>query len=33
MNGLVLELPQLSKDEVARHLLTLVAERITGASL
>ncbi|MNO28260.1 Coenzyme A biosynthesis bifunctional protein CoaBC [compost metagenome] len=33
VDGLVLELPQLSKDEVARRLLTLVAERITGASL
>lgn len=32
-DGLVLELPQLSKDEVARRLLTLVAERISGASL
>ncbi|WP_313641269.1 bifunctional phosphopantothenoylcysteine decarboxylase/phosphopantothenate--cysteine ligase CoaBC [Paenibacillus sp.] len=33
VNGLVLELPQLSKDEVARRLLTIAAERITGASL
>lgn len=33
VEGLVLELPVLSKDEVARRLLTLVAERLTGASL
>lgn len=31
--GLVLELPLLSKDEVARRLLTLAAERSFGASL
>lgn len=33
VNGVVLELPQLSKDEVARRLLTVVADRISGASL
>lgn len=32
-NGLVLDLPLSSKDEVARRLLTLAAERISGAAL
>ncbi|KGE16714.1 bifunctional phosphopantothenoylcysteine decarboxylase/phosphopantothenate--cysteine ligase CoaBC [Paenibacillus wynnii] len=32
-DGLVVSLPQLSKDEVAQHLLTLAAERISGVSL
>lgn len=33
VNGVVLELPLLSKDEVAHRLLTLVAERVVGVSL
>jgi len=32
-DGLVLSLPQLSKDEVARQLLTLTAKRISGVTL
>ena len=32
-NGLVISLPQLSKDEVARQILTLAAQRVTGAVL
>lgn len=32
-DGLVVSLPQLSKDEVAQHLLTLTATRISGVSL
>ncbi|MNW15766.1 hypothetical protein D3C71_2143790 [compost metagenome] len=31
--GLVLDLPQTSKDEVARQLLQLAATRISGAQL
>lgn len=33
VNGLVLDLPLQSKDEVARRLLTLAAERISGVTL
>lgn len=32
-NGLVLDLPMVSKDEVARRLLTIAAERMSGALL
>ncbi|MDQ0193166.1 bifunctional phosphopantothenoylcysteine decarboxylase/phosphopantothenate--cysteine ligase CoaBC [Paenibacillus wynnii] len=32
-DGLVISLPQLSKDEVARQLLALAAERISGATI